>query len=355
MAAAKTIQPQATKETKVLQHDRQLVCCRYSRYLRFLYAAGFDGLLHRWELKSAKHAAFPAPGGWIESMALHPAKPELFTADSWGTVHCWPLDKDKLTPRWTIKKAHKTWLRRLAISPDGERLATCGDDRLVRIFSTADGKPLQTLKGHQHHVQSVAFHPGGKHLASGDLHGVVKHWEISTGRHVRDMVAAKLFRKIREYEQGGVRTMTFDTGGNTLYCAGFEGTTPNQGHGKPTVVAFDWKSGKPRATLTPKAAFAGPILDVVYHPAGYLIGAGSSEAGGALWFWKAGETTESHFVKNKTSFRGLALHQDGVHLAATAFGDRGGQRGGNGRRLNKKGEYVGFAGNIVLYELKTGS
>ena len=46
-------------------------------------------------------------------------------------------------------------------------------------------------------------------------------------------------------------------------------------------------------------------------------------------------------------------HSDGTHLAAAAFGDRGGQRGGNGRRLNKKGEYTGFAGNIVLYELGT--
>jgi hypothetical protein len=56
-------------------------------------------------------------------------------------------------------------------------------------------------------------------------------------------------------------------------------------------------------------------------------------------------------IKNPTSLRGIALDKDGTRLAATAFGDRGGQRGGNGRRLNKDGEYEGFAGNIVLYTL----
>ena len=70
-----------------------------------------------------------------------------------------------------------------------------------------------------------------------------------------------------------------------------------------------------------------------------------------LWFWKPGEENESHKVKNVTSFRGFAINADGTRLVATTFGDRGGQRGGNGRRLNKEGEYPGFAGSMVLYSL----
>ena len=54
-------------------------------------------------------------------------------------------------------------------------------------------------------------------------------------------------------------------------------------------------------------------------------------------------------IKNPTSFRSIDLNSDGSKLAAPAFGDRAGQRGGNGRRLNDEGKYIGFAGNIVLY------
>lgn len=345
------LDPRAAKVERILTHERQFLCCRYAPDRGSLFAAGFDGQLHRWRLADARHEAFPVHCGWVEAMALHPDGTQLFTADSWGQVLCWPVAGDTLKPRWAIAQAHATWLRRLAISPSGAKLATCGNDRLVRVFSTVDGKLLAELIGHASHVHSVAFHQDDRILVSGDLKGVVKHWDLAGGKCVRELDASKLFKKFHQYDQGGVRSMTFDTQFQTLYCAGFEGTNANQAHGVPTVVAFDWASGKERALLTPKADFKGPILDVVYHPAGFLIGAGSSEAGGALWFWKPGEAKETHMIKHGNSFRGLGLHQDGVHLAAAAFGDAGGQRGGNGRRLDAKGEYPDFQGTVVLYSL----
>ena len=352
---ANTFEPKDLKEERVLQHDRQLVCCRFSPDGTQLFAAGFDGLLHRWNLDDGKHDAFEAPGGWIESLLLHPDGRQLMTADSWGQVRCWPLEGEKLVPKWTIENANTSWLRRLAVSPDGSRFATCGNDRMLRIFSAADGKLLSELGGHEFCVQSVAFHGDGQSLVSGDQHGIVKHWNVADGKCERDLDASQLFKVFHQYEQGGVRSMAFDPAGQTLYCAGFEGINANQAHGVPTVIALDWDSGEQTLTMKPSQDFKGPIVDVVYHAAGYLIGAGSSEGGGALWFWKPGESHECHLIKNETSFRGLAFDRDGLRLAATAFGDRGGQRGGNGRRLDKDGQYHGFAGNIVLYTVNDAS
>ena len=264
-------------------------------------------------------------------------------------MRCWPIAGEALTPIWKIERCNSSWLRRLAVSPDGKLIATCGNDRMARVFSAADGRLVKELEGHKFCVQSVRFHNDGKSLASGDQHGIVKHWDLGTGKCVRELDAGKLFKVFHQYEQGGVRSMTFDSEFQTLYCAGFEGLNANQAHGIPTVIDFDWASGKQKSTMNPSQDFKGPVIDIVYHPAGYLIGAGSSEGGGVLWFWKPGETKECHLVKNPTSFRSIDLDADGLRLAATAFGDRGGQRGGNGRRLNKDGEYLGFAGNIVLY------
>lgn len=345
------IDPRATKIERILTCDGQLACCRYSPDRKYLFAAGFDGQLYRWNLADNKHEAFPAHRGWVESMILHPDGSRLFTADSWGQIHCWPVAANALKPMWSVANAQSAWLRRLAISPDGSLLATCGNDRMVRLFSTADGKPIRALPGHNSHVQSVVFDRESKTLASGDLRGVVKHWDIATGKCLRDLDASKLYKKFHQYDQGGVRVMTFDVKFQTLYCAGFEGINANQAHGRPTVIAFDWSNGKQRGLMTPKADFKGPIMDVVFHPDGYLIGAGSSEGGGVLWFWKPGESEETHLVKHGFSFRGLGLHGDGAALAAAAFGNTDGQRGGNGRRLNAKGEYPDFSGTIVLYAL----
>jgi WD40 repeat protein len=350
---APTFDPKAAKEERVVSHDRQLLSVRFSADGRFVFAGGYDGRLYRWNLSDAeaKLVGFDAHKGWVEGIALHPDGKRLFTADSWGEVHCWTISENAMKPDWTIGRANSSWLHDLVVSPDGKLIATCGNDRVVCVFSAADGKTVRNFEGHEHHVHSVVFYSDGDRLVSGDLHGVVKQWNISDGKCIRELDAAKLYKPYYQYHQGGVRCMTFDNDFNTLYCAGFEGQNANQAHGIPTVVAFDWKSGKQRIIMTPKDAYKGPVLQVAYHSAGYVIGAGSSEAGGSLWFWKQSEAQSSHQLKNATSFRGFALNADGTRLVATTFGDRGGQRGGNGRRLTKDGDYLGFAGSMVLYSL----
>lgn len=339
----------ALRLEKTLTHDRQLISCRYSADAERLFAAGFDGRLYRWRLADGQTQSFEAHRGWVEAMLMAPDRQRLYTADSWGRVCCWPLTGETLTPVWSIAKACGSWLRSAALSPDGELLATCGNEPVVRVYSTADGKLLHELRGHKQPVFSVAFHPGGKLLASGDLHGIVREWQISEGRCTRTLEAKPLFTVFEHYRQGGVRAMAFDVSGKTLYCAGFAGTNANQAQGVPTVVPLDWEMKTPRETLSTGEAFNGPILDVVYHPEGFLIAAGSSEAGGRLWFWKPGEVKASHTVKFNTSFRRMDLDSTGTRLAVVGFGDLDGQRGGNGRRLNKNGEYSDFGGTIALY------
>ena len=177
-----TFEPKNLKEDRMLQQDRQLVCCRFSPDGDFLFAAGYDGLLHRWNLQDDAHDTFPAPGGWIESLHLHPDGQRMLTADSWGQVRCWPISGETLVPHWTIKGANTSWLRRLTINADGSQFATCGNDRMVRIFSAVDGTLLKELGGHAYCVQSVAFHDDGTSLVSGDQHGIVKHWNIANGQ-----------------------------------------------------------------------------------------------------------------------------------------------------------------------------
>ena len=205
------------------------------------------------------------------------------------------------------------------------------------------------MKGHEQPVFSVAFHPDGQRLASGDLHGVVRDWRLSDGQCERTLKASKLFNIYEQYRQGGVRAMMFDPEGMRLYCGGFQGTNANQAQGVPMVVPIDWKSGESCPELTPTVAFNGPLTDLAFHPAGFLIGAGSSEAGGVLWFWDPEETKAVHSFPYKTSLRRFDLDASGQRLAVAAFGDSDGQRGGNGRRLNAKGEYLGFNGEAVLF------
>jgi WD40 repeat protein len=71
----------------------------------------------------------------------------------------------------------------MAFSGDGGRLAAaCG--RAVYVWDVAGGKEPLCLNQHRDEVVSVAFHPDGKHLITGEK-GLLHFWDLATGRQRR--------------------------------------------------------------------------------------------------------------------------------------------------------------------------
>jgi hypothetical protein len=73
---------------------------------------------------------------------------------------------------------HQIWA--VAISPDGQRIATGGDGK-VKVWELATGKELLTLNGHRGPVSGVAFSPDGRRIVSGSNDKMAKVWDAGTG------------------------------------------------------------------------------------------------------------------------------------------------------------------------------
>jgi hypothetical protein len=74
---------------------------------------------------------------------------------------------------------HTSWVRSVAFSPDGQRLASGSFDRTVKVWEAVSGQEARTLKGHTGTVRGVAFSPDGSRLLSGSSDQTVKLWYLT--------------------------------------------------------------------------------------------------------------------------------------------------------------------------------
>ncbi|MBZ0172841.1 MAG: hypothetical protein K8E66_10705, partial [Phycisphaerales bacterium] len=124
---------------------------------------------------------------------------------------------DPRTGEITRTPAHRQSIRVVRFDPTGKRLASAGDDRLVKLWSIQPGsapRVVHTLRGHENDVFTLAFHPAGKVLASAGRSGVVKLWSVESGA---------CLLTIRPHSDM-VFTIAFSPDGRTLVSAGRDGS-----------------------------------------------------------------------------------------------------------------------------------
>ena len=77
---------------------------------------------------------------------------------------------------------HTGLVNSVAFSPDGRTLASGSSDSTVRLWDGVTGRHKQTLKEHEGSVNSIAYSSDGKTLASGSSDSTVRLWDGVTGK-----------------------------------------------------------------------------------------------------------------------------------------------------------------------------
>jgi WD40 repeat protein/biotin carboxyl carrier protein len=121
-----------------------------------------------WSLRSAVRAVACTPPTSKYNLAC------FGCAD--GTVRLLDLDHPEQKPR-EMAERHRRPVLGVAFRPDGEVIATCGDDSLIRLWKTETGELIRTLSGHSAPVTSVQF-ASSKRLVSAGKDKRLIVWDV---------------------------------------------------------------------------------------------------------------------------------------------------------------------------------
>ncbi|AFY34643.1 NB-ARC domain-containing protein [Calothrix sp. PCC 7507] len=127
------------------------------------------------------------PSYGSKSLAISSDGQRLATCSHDGTIQLWQLENLLLnSPNSCLKSlkifpAHNSEINAPAFAPNNSILASASSDHTIKLWDSNTGKCLQTLEGHRDWVWTLAFAPDGRILASAGVDSRIIFWDMETG------------------------------------------------------------------------------------------------------------------------------------------------------------------------------
>ena len=236
---------------------------------RTLMSEGRGDTIHLWDVNTGQQIrTLTGYEDNVTSVSLGPDGRTLASGNWNGTIRLWDIDTGKELRTFT---GHTSMVDSVSFSPDGRTLAsTCSYnpegrrdlwDKTIRLWDVNTGKELHILTGHTSMVNSVAFSPDGKTLASSNWHdSTIRLWDVNTGQQFRTLTG----------HESGVNSVSFSPDGQTLVSGSEDGT----------IRLWDIDTGQHLHTFT---GHEDSISSVAFSPDGQTLASGSEDGTVLLW------------------------------------------------------------------------
>ncbi|QEG36789.1 WD40 domain-containing protein [Bythopirellula goksoeyrii] len=191
---------------------------------------------------------------------------------------------------------HEGPVRGLSFAPDGETLASGGQDNVVRIWQLASGTQVAQLRGHASHVRDCVFSPDGESLLSAGRDAQVKLWQPQ--RYAEMVVLEEGPRG----EADAVLAASFSRDGEEVVTAGRDRTS----------TLWSVADRKPLQHFAEGHEFLASIAQFFDDGSRLATGAGDS----TVRIWDVATGTELQVLEGTGYTAALAVSPDGRWIAS---------------------------------------
>ena len=181
----------------------------------------------------------------------------------------------------------------VAWSPDGRKIASGSEDKSLRVWDATSGAIMATLKGHSDYVTSVAYSPDGKYIASGSCDKSLRVWDAMSGTCVATL----------EGHLDYVRSVAYSPDGKYIASGSWDNS----------VRVWDAESRSCVATLK---GHSNVVSSVAISPDGQCIASGLIDKKIIIWKKEAiiNINLESYPEINKKLLKSLSMENKNKYI-----------------------------------------
>lgn len=179
----------------------------------------------------------------------------------------------------------------VVFSPDDKLLATGDSDGVVRLWEVTTGKERLILTEHTSWVYSIKFTARGTRLITGSDDKTIKIWDLNTGKCLKTLV-----------QSNGVYAIAIDPVKAKLASVSYE-----------KILLWDLHNGKCLKTFLEHTDW---VYSVSFGPEGKKLASGSIDGTVKLWDTHTGKCLDNKCLKNTDMIWSVALNPSGKILAS---------------------------------------